>query len=134
MSITFNLGDVLSVSTGIVFSVRGIDGVSDIIRHMSGCVINNDNVPYVWAECRYYLIRQYPILDSEYMNQELVSLYRAISRVRIKITRERMLSDFLQKKELLIGDSFDVKSISAHLFEQEKNPNAFERMMRGLTG
>lgn len=36
MKRTFDIGDIISVTTGIVFSPRGMDGIADILAHVCG--------------------------------------------------------------------------------------------------
>ncbi len=130
----FVLGEVLSVSTGVVFSDRGIDGVNNIVTFMSGCKVEIHNAVFLYAECRYYINKQYPFLNSEVLNVELSKLYHAIVHVNSKDMRDQMVLKFVVKKKVQFGDSFDVKSIQKHLFEQDGSINVFENMMRSFTG
>lgn len=70
---TFTLGDVLSITTGRLVSPRHIDGVYDILNHMTGDNLFTHQLPRASNECKPYLLEQFPQLkdvDASGVNSE----------------------------------------------------------------
>ena len=59
---TFDLGDVLSITTGKLVSPRHIEGVYDILNFMTGDNLFTHQLPRVSEECKPYLLKQHPQL------------------------------------------------------------------------
>jgi hypothetical protein len=69
----FDLGDVLSITTGRLVSRRHIDGVYDILNYMTGDSLFTHQLPRAQDECRPWLLRQHPDLaevDADGVNAE----------------------------------------------------------------
>lgn len=58
----FDLGDVLSITTGKMMSPRHMDGVYDILNFMTGDSLFTHQLPRAMTECAPYLLRQHPQL------------------------------------------------------------------------
>lgn len=58
----FHVGDVLSITTGRVVSLRHIDGVYDILNFMTGDNIFTHQIPHALEECKPHLLEQLPQL------------------------------------------------------------------------
>lgn len=58
----FHLGDILSVTTGLLVSPRHIEGVYDILDWMTGDNLFTHQLPRAARECRDPLLRQHPDL------------------------------------------------------------------------
>lgn len=58
----FHLGDILSVTTGRLVSPRHMDGVYDILNHMTGESLFTHQLPRVSEEAAPVLLRQHPQL------------------------------------------------------------------------
>lgn len=58
----FGLGDVLSVTTGILVSRRHVDGVYDVLQHMVGGPVWTHQLPRVSDEVTPDILRQHPWL------------------------------------------------------------------------
>ncbi|MGY1946674.1 DUF7736 domain-containing protein [Nocardia asiatica] len=58
----FHIGDILSVTTGILVSPRHIDGVADILQWMTGDVLWTHQLPRACKECAPALRQQFPDL------------------------------------------------------------------------
>lgn len=70
---TFDLGDVLSITTGMLVSPRLITGVYDILNFMTGDNLYTHQLPRVSEECRPYLLKQHPQLadiDASHVGRE----------------------------------------------------------------
>lgn len=58
----FHIGDVLSVTTGILVSPRLIAGVYDVLNYMTGESVYTHQIPRISQEAGPVLIRQHPWL------------------------------------------------------------------------
>lgn len=58
----FHLGDILSVTTGLLVSPRHIEGVYDILNWMTGDNLFTHQLPRAGEECQGPLLRQHPDL------------------------------------------------------------------------
>lgn len=56
----FHLGDVLSITTGRLISPRGIEGVYDILRFMTGQDLFTHQLPRAMTEMKPRLLAQHP--------------------------------------------------------------------------
>jgi hypothetical protein len=59
---TFDLGDVLSVTTGRLVSRRGVDAMYDLLGYMTGDTLWTHQLPRAWEECSPALLAQHPDL------------------------------------------------------------------------
>ena len=59
---TFDLGDVLSITTGKLVSPRHIEGVYDILNYMTRDNLFTHQLPRARQECAPWLLRQHPQL------------------------------------------------------------------------
>lgn len=59
----FHLGDILSVSTGILMPTNGIGGLYDILNFMTGDNLYTPAIPRAVKECRPYLLIEMPWLE-----------------------------------------------------------------------
>lgn len=59
---TFHLGDVLSITSGRLVSPRHMDGVYDVLDHMSGDNLMTHQLPRVCDEVKPEILRQHPEL------------------------------------------------------------------------
>lgn len=58
----FQLGDVLSITTGKLVSPRLIDGVYDILNYMTRDNLFTHQLPRAMRECAPWVLRQHPQL------------------------------------------------------------------------
>lgn len=58
----FHLGDILSVTTGLLVSPRHVDGVGDILTWMTGDSLFIHQLPRAGEECKGPLLAQHPDL------------------------------------------------------------------------
>lgn len=59
---SFDLGDILSVTTGRLVSPRHMDGVHDVLNHMTGDSLFTHQLPRASDECKPFLLAQHPDL------------------------------------------------------------------------
>lgn len=58
----FDLGDILSVTTGRLVSPRHMEGIYDILNFMTGDQLFTHQLPRANRECEPYLLEQHPAL------------------------------------------------------------------------
>lgn len=62
MTKDFHISDVLTITTGILVSRDGMDGVYQILNWLTGDMIYTHQIPRVMRECAPELLRQFPAL------------------------------------------------------------------------
>lgn len=60
MSRSFDLGDVLSITTGRLVSTRHMDGIYDILNYLTGDSLFTHQLPRAMDACREPLLAQHP--------------------------------------------------------------------------
>jgi hypothetical protein len=64
MTRTFDLGDVLTITTGALVSARHVDGIYDILNYMTGDNLFTHQLPRAMDACAGPLLDQHPQLAS----------------------------------------------------------------------
>jgi hypothetical protein len=75
----FDLGDVLSVTTGRLVSARHMDGFRDILDWMSGEMPATHQIPRIGAEAAAVLGALYPHLTKDALKEDLDELKRLLA-------------------------------------------------------
>lgn len=60
----FHIGDILSITTGKLVSPQGMEGVYEILNYMTGQEIFTHQIERAMQECKLYLLKQYPKLET----------------------------------------------------------------------
>lgn len=92
----FHLGDVLSITTGMLVSPRHMDGVYDILSFMTddpglttlGLLAVND-------KCKEALLQQFPDLGNEKINTSAKVLQKSLEEVKDKKEIEKLVNNWL---------------------------------------
>ena len=58
----FHVGDILSITTGRLVSLKGMDGVYEILNYMTGEILHTVGIPRAADDALPYLIQQLPWL------------------------------------------------------------------------
>src|SRR5687767_8981036 len=58
----FHIGDLLSVTTGVLVSPRYMEGLGDVVSYLTGADIDVDRIPESLAVCRAYILQELPAL------------------------------------------------------------------------
>lgn len=69
----FHISDVLSVTTGKLVSTRRMDGVYDILNHMTGESLVTHQLPRAIKVCAPFILRQHPkllVVDADNVNED----------------------------------------------------------------
>ena len=110
----FHLGDVLSIITGRIVSPRHIDGVSDILNFMTGENLFTYQIPKAVDKCRFYLIKQFPQLNTTKMDfavAELDQMLKTVSEDENLAKKKLIIAGWLAEQDAKYGEMFTVKSI-----------------------
>jgi len=107
----FHLGDILSITTGMLVSPRHIDGIYDILNFMTGDDLYTHALPRASGECRPYLAEQFPQLVTVEMNLATTELRDALSGVNITEERRTIVDDWLAKQISQYGEIFSVSPL-----------------------
>ena len=59
----FHLGDILSITTGVLLSPRYMDGVYELVRYLTGYEPRIDQLDEAMVACRIYLIDRHAGLE-----------------------------------------------------------------------
>lgn len=78
----FHLGDVLSITTGRLVSLRGMEGIYDILNFMTGDNLFTHQLPRAMEECQPFLDGQYPEIAEKKMERDLVLLDAMLAKAR----------------------------------------------------
>ena len=58
----FHLGDILSITTGLILSPTHLDGIYRILNFLTGTTLYTPEIPRATDECRPWLLQQFPQL------------------------------------------------------------------------
>ena len=103
----FALGDVLSVTTGILMSRRHIDGVYDILGFMTGCGLMTHELIRANEVCSPYILKQHPQLEG----LEVPTLYRD----------KELIFKWLEEREEEFGETIEIEILPEGAYKR-KNP------------
>ena len=94
---SFHLGDVLSITTGLLVSPRHMEGIYDILNFMTGDDLYTHQLPRATGECRPILLRQHPQL----------------AEVAVPTLTPETWEGWLLEKEACFGSFLDVLPLAA---------------------
>lgn len=98
----FHLGDILSITTGILFSPRGVEGVYDILGFMTGNDLYTHQLPRASDECLPHLKYQHPELFGPEMDFAVGEFKEMAKRVK-KEDLDNLLLGWLYKQAGRLG-------------------------------
>lgn len=111
----FHIGDILSITTEILVSPRGMEGVRDILGFMTGTQITEKTFSLALVEtgstCKPILLDQHPQLGSESSMKQLAVLRRDLDRDISGMPKEDIIATWLEEIKLQFGQTLPVKSI-----------------------
>lgn len=100
----FHISDVLSVTTGLLVSTRGMDGIYDILGFMTQDYgITTIGIAAVGDSCREALLIQYPLLA----NVEPPDF-----NITAKELRERSVMMWVADMSAIFGNELEVQSLA----------------------
>lgn len=124
----FHLGDVLSITTGRLVSPRHMDGVYDILNFMTGDNLFTHQLPRACDECKPYLLKQFPQLNTAFIQSACRTLDREVENrdSRDPENGEPMplnITAWLEELTTRYGEYLEVETIPKEAHEK-KNPLA----------
>jgi len=101
MSRDFDLGDILSITTGALVSPRHIDGVYDILDYMTGDQLFTHQLPRAATTCQGPLLAQHPQLADVQLCEFTGS----------NEDRKRQVDAWLQAQKVIYGEALPVSPL-----------------------
>lgn len=101
----FHLGDVLSITTGVLVSFRSMEGIYDILNFMTGDDLFTHQLPRATDECKPHLLEQFPELkEGSGRVQREPGQPRAVARrASLQVRGEALREDGSEGGSLLQG-------------------------------
>lgn len=113
----FHIGDILSITTGMLVSPRLIAGVYDILNHMTGENLFTHQLPRACEICKPELLKQHPQLADVAASEITQKNFTAWVNERIK-----QFGETLPVMPLPAG-KYEVKDAFSELAEMAPNAN-----------
>lgn len=113
----FNLGDVLSITTGRLLSDRHMEGIYDILNFMTGDSLFTHQLPRARSECIPYLLKQHPDLGSSEIEKALTVLDRNLDGIEDNDARGLVIDNWLENQQKKYGKMLDVMKIPSNAHE-----------------
>lgn len=133
----FHISDVLSATTGRLLSTRKMDGIYEILNHLTGDSLYTHQLPRAFRECKPFLLAQFPMLDSPEMQFAVGELLLMLESEPGASEPWPLILGWLSKLTLGqygidVAEYLDVESIPAHA-HVEQDPLAELAKMAGNT-
>jgi hypothetical protein len=122
---SFDLGDVLTISTGFMVAASGINAVYEMLNFMTNDSLFTHQLPRAMKECQPYLVRQYPFLGSPELAAAVLELEKEMAAPNLSGEERRiqcMQWVALQKERY--GSSLMIEPIPADDHTRVKDPAA----------
>lgn len=103
---SFHIGDVLSIVTGRLVSLKGAVGLSEILSYMTSENLLPFALPRAIEECKPYLLEQYPQLKS-------IRPEEMFKNIPIEEITFSMVKEWLNTQIELFGEYYDVDKLPA---------------------
>lgn len=107
---SFHLGDLLTITTGLLLSPRGMEGVYDILDFMTGGSLFTHQLPRAADECKPSLLAQHPCLGSPEVLAEAERFGAEIEGLADRAECERRLNAWLAGMAAVHGETFAVRA------------------------
>lgn len=111
----FEIGDILSITTGRLVARRHMDAIYDILNFMTGDDLYTHQLPRVHDECKPHLLEQFP----QFKNIEIPKFRKSQSETN-EVIADRVMR-WLDEVESKYGKYHEVKSPPDNVHER-KNP------------
>ena len=104
----FDLGDVLTITTGLLVSRRHMDGVYEILNHMTGENLYTHQIPRAMRSCKPDLLRQHPQLA----DVDTASLEKALAASPETMeAATQVVLDWLDRQAAIYGKELRVRPL-----------------------
>jgi hypothetical protein len=113
----FHIGDILSISTGYLVSPRHMEGVYDILNFMTGDTLFTHQLPRAANECRPWLARQHPQLESA--NDWAAAAMATIPEDAPPAARKVIIDSFIAAAVERFGETLLIEPIPADDHERK---------------
>lgn len=111
MNKDFSLEDILSITTGKVLSKNGMDGVYDILNHMTNSSLSTIELPKAADKAIPVLHQLFPQFSQEALQPDIDKLGQKINSLSNHEDRKKIIQDWISSLEKKYGTSFSVPQI-----------------------
>jgi hypothetical protein len=111
----FDIGDILSITTGLLVSKRRMEGVKDILSFMLGRNIDTKETPDAYDVCRPALLLQLPKLAGEELKRDVKRLEEKL-RTTVNEQKGSVVDAWVNEQAGRYGRTLLVKRINKNPF------------------
>lgn len=115
----FHLGDILSVTTGLVLSPAGITGIQKLLSFMIGeqLQLMVPSRKKIGNLCKKELLIQYPQFAKRKMKRSVTMLIKKLETVNDQKDKDKLIADWLAGLAIEYGEMLTVRPISKELLK-----------------
>lgn len=117
----FHVGDILSITSSLVVSPKGMDGIYDILNFMTSDSLFTHQLPDAAGECKPHLSEQFPDLVGTAMQKEIDRLKEMLSKAVQNEKRKKVVDDWIADIAVRFGEYHAVQRLPVGQHEF-KNP------------
>jgi hypothetical protein len=107
----FHLGDILSITHGRLVSPRHMDGIYDILGFMTRDDLYTHQLPRAMKECKPWLLRQHPQLDTPEVTLAVAELGEMLDTPWGEAKPDMVVAEWLASMVARYGNIFPVEPI-----------------------
>jgi hypothetical protein len=108
---TFDLGDILSVTTHRLVSPRHMRGICDLLGYMIGSPIYTNQIPRAIDCCQPPLVARYPALEAAQLGEALARLDAALNKAYTQSEKQEVVAAWVQSLSELYGETLPVPQL-----------------------
>lgn len=132
MNKNFSLADILSITTGKILSKNGMDGIYDILNHMTDSSLSTMEIPKAADKAIPILNQLFPQFSQQSLQQDIDKLSQKINSSSNNEERKKIIENWISFLEEKHGSSFSVPQIQdvvsvknnvSSMIQQLRNPN-----------
>ena len=117
----FHVGDILTIIYDRLLSPNGMKGVYDLLNFMTQDNLATHQLPRAFAECKPYLIEQFPHLDGPYVRFAVAELLELLKRTP-REDEKNLLIGWISKLAcgkygVIVHESYEVEALPPHTHE-----------------
>lgn len=114
----FHLGDILSITTGLLVSPRRMEGVYDILNFLTGDNLFTHQLPRACSACKPFLFNRFPCFDSPEMDLEVATLRLMMETSTGKANKKHLVTGWLSNQVAKYGETFEVKPVPSEAYKR----------------
>ena len=107
----FHLGDILSITTGVLLAKRGMDAVYEIEEFLTGEELTTLALGIVQPKCKASLLKQLPKLQP--LDREVTALCDSFVGISVK-EKENRIDAWMADQIKIYGEYFEIEPIKGY--------------------